>query len=70
MIDDHENPVAPQDMKKRGQFLLSRRALFAGSLATIAAAQVSKAFGGGLRPLAEQIIPDCAYAYAYVYLLE
>lgn len=70
MIDDHEDPIAQQRMRKRGQFLLSRRALFAASLATIAAAQVSKVFGGGAQPLMEQINPECAYAYAYVYVLE
>tara|TARA_B100000378_G_scaffold100703_1_gene80135 strand:- start:645 stop:848 length:204 start_codon:yes stop_codon:yes gene_type:complete len=67
MIDDHEDSSAVQ---KRGQFPLTRRALLAVSLVTIAAAPVSKAFGGGLRPVTEQINPECAYAYAYVYLLE
>tara|TARA_B100000378_G_scaffold158377_1_gene127487 strand:- start:34 stop:246 length:213 start_codon:yes stop_codon:yes gene_type:complete len=69
MIDDHEDPIAPQDMQKRGQLLLSRRALLAASLATIAAAPISKAFGGGLQPATVQSNPECAYAYAYVYVL-
>ncbi len=68
MIDDHEDPISQQNIQKRGQFLLRRRALFAASLATIAAAELSKAFAA--RPLMEQINPDCAYAYAYVYVLE
>lgn len=70
MIDNHEKPIVEQNMQKRGQFRLGRRALFAASLATIAAAQASKALGGGARPLAEQINGECAYAYAYVYVLE
>ncbi|WP_417409223.1 hypothetical protein [Hoeflea sp.] len=70
MIDNHENPIAQQNMQKRGQFLLRRRTLLAASLATIAIAPISKAFGGGVRPLKEQVNPDCAYAYAYVYVLE
>jgi len=66
MIDD---PIAQQDIQKRGQFPLTRRALLAASLATIAATPVSKAFDGGLQPAAEPINPECAYAYAYVYVL-
>ncbi|PTW60503.1 hypothetical protein C8N35_104126 [Breoghania corrubedonensis] len=70
MIDNHEDPIAQQNTQKRGQFLLSRRTLFAASLATLAAAQVSKALGGGARPVTEQINPECGvYAYAYVYAL-
>lgn len=69
MIDNHEDPIAQQDMRKPGQLLLSRRTLCVASLATIAGAQVSKAYGGGVRPLMEQIKPECAYAYAYVYVL-
>ncbi len=70
MIDDHEDPIAPQDMQKRGQLLLSRRALLAASLATIAAAPVSKAFGGSVQPVTGQINSECTYPYAYVYVLE
>lgn len=67
MIDDH---VGPNTVQRRGPFPLTRRALLAASLATIAAAPVSKAFGGSARPLAEQTDPECAYPYAYVYVLE
>ncbi|WP_292060007.1 MULTISPECIES: hypothetical protein [unclassified Martelella] len=66
MIDDHQYPIAVQ---RHGQFPLTRRALLAASLATIAAAPVSKAFGGGLQPATAQSNPECAYAYAYVYVL-
>ncbi|MEO1988385.1 MAG: hypothetical protein ABGX47_17335 [Martelella sp.] len=67
MIDDYRDPIA---VRRRGQFPLTRRALLAASLATIAAAPVSKAFGGGLQPATAQSNPECAYAYAYVYVLE
>nr|WP_272209705.1 hypothetical protein [Marinicella sp. W31]MDC2875529.1 hypothetical protein [Marinicella sp. W31] len=67
MVDDQEAPIAVQ---RRGQFPLTRRTLLAASLATIAAAPVSKAFGGGLQPVTEQINPECAYPYAYAYVLE
>ena len=66
MIDDHRDPIAVQ---RRVQFPLTRRALLAASLATIAAAPISKAFGGGLQPATVQSNPECAYAYAYVYVL-
>ena len=66
MIDDHEDPIAVQ---KRGKFPLTRRALLAASVATIAAAPVSKAFGGSEQPVTRPINPECAYPYAYVYVL-
>ncbi|MGX1306476.1 hypothetical protein AB7M35_001196 [Amorphus suaedae] len=69
MIDNHEHPVAQQNTRKRGQLLLSRRTLCVASLATIVGAQASKAYGGGVLPLREQIRPEWAYAYAYVYVL-
>lgn len=66
MTADHEDPIAVQ---RRGQFPLTRRALLAASLATIAAAPVSKAFGGSVQPVTGPINPECTYAYAYVYVL-
>ena len=67
MIDDYRDPIA---VRRRGQFPLTRRALLAASLATIAAAPVSKAFGGSVQPVTGQINSECTYPYAYVYVLE